>query len=173
MANEAAPNQMQRMLVAGPPGLGTEVVTTVDLRRELGDFLRSRRERRRPEDVATLSAVSVTWYTWLEQGRQTEAAQAVAFFRAQTAIDMAAPEVTKLVADLESVSEEFRTLWRRRDLAAIGSHTRVVHHPTIGRVELELTKMRTVDDELTMIAYLAPPGSGVLGKLADAVRRSS
>lgn len=272
-----------------------EVVTTVDLRRELGDFLRSRRERRRPEDVglrvsgrrrtpglrreevATLSAVSVTWYTWLEQGRQdvrasrqvlsslavvlglddletqhlfqlsgelpprradssdagryqrlidhldpnpafvvdrhffivawnraaellfpgldelddaernviwqtftspqvramsedweTEAAQAVAFFRSQTAIDMADPEVTKLVADLESVSEEFRTLWRRRDLAAIGSHTRVVHHPAIGRVELELTKMRTVDDELTMIAYLAPSGSSALGKLADA-----
>lgn len=292
---------MQRMLVAGPPGLGTmEVVTTVDLRRELGDFLRSRRERRRPEDVglrvsgrrrtpglrreevATLSAVSVTWYTWLEQGRQdvrasrqvlaslaevlglddvetqhlfqlsgelpprraessdaggyqrlldhldpnpafvvdrhffivawnrgaellfpgldrlddaernviwqtftspqvramsedweTEAAQAVAFFRAQTAIDMAAPEVTKLIADLEAVSEEFRTLWSRRDLAALGSHARVVHHPTIGRVELEITKMRTVDDELTLIAYLAPPGSDTLGKLADAVRLTS
>ncbi|MFI5623932.1 helix-turn-helix transcriptional regulator [Nocardioides sp. NPDC051685] len=280
-----------------------EVVTTVDLRRELGDFLRSRRERRRPEDVglrvsgrrrtpglrreevATLSAVSVTWYTWLEQGRpdvrasrqvlsslaevlglddletqhlfrlsgelpprraerserseagryqrlldhldpnpafvvdrhffivawnrgaellfpglgqladaernviwltftspqvramseswEAEAAEAVAFFRSQTAVDMADPEVAKLVADLESVSEEFRTLWGRRDLAAIGSHTRVVRHPKVGRVELELTKMRTVDDELTMVAYLAPPGSDVLRALADAVRHPS
>lgn len=56
-------------------------------RRELGDFLRSRRERLAPEDVglpatgrrrtpglrreevAVLAGVGVTWYTWLEQGR--------------------------------------------------------------------------------------------------------
>ena len=56
-------------------------------RRELGTFLRSRRERVRPEDVglrltrrrrtpglrreevARLAGVGVTWYTWLEQGR--------------------------------------------------------------------------------------------------------
>jgi transcriptional regulator with XRE-family HTH domain len=56
-------------------------------RRELGVFLRSRRERIRPdevgfapggrrrtpglrrEEVAILAGVGVTWYTWLEQGR--------------------------------------------------------------------------------------------------------
>jgi transcriptional regulator with XRE-family HTH domain len=56
-------------------------------RRELATFLRSRRERVRPEDlglrltrrrrtpglrreeVAQLAGVGVTWYTWLEQGR--------------------------------------------------------------------------------------------------------
>jgi transcriptional regulator with XRE-family HTH domain len=56
-------------------------------RRELGGFLRSRRERVSPEDVglppsrrrrtpglrreevAQLAGVGVTWYTWLEQGR--------------------------------------------------------------------------------------------------------
>ena len=56
-------------------------------RRELGTFLRSRRERVRPEEVglrltrrrrtpglrreevAQLAGVGVTWYTWLEQGR--------------------------------------------------------------------------------------------------------
>ncbi|MGI8695364.1 MAG: helix-turn-helix transcriptional regulator [Mycobacteriales bacterium] len=56
-------------------------------RRELGAFLRSRRERISPEqvglppagrrrtpglrreEVAQLAAVGVTWYTWLEQGR--------------------------------------------------------------------------------------------------------
>nr|WP_095973701.1 helix-turn-helix transcriptional regulator [Rhodococcus erythropolis] len=57
------------------------------VRRELGDFLRSRRERLTPEqvglpstgrrrtpglrreEVAVLAGVGVTWYTWLEQGR--------------------------------------------------------------------------------------------------------
>jgi len=56
-------------------------------RRELGSFLRSRRERIRPEqaglhpmrrrrtpglrreEVAQLAGVGITWYTWLEQGR--------------------------------------------------------------------------------------------------------
>jgi transcriptional regulator with XRE-family HTH domain len=56
-------------------------------RRELGSFLRSRRERVRPEqvglppsrrrrtpglrreEVAQLAGVGITWYTWLEQGR--------------------------------------------------------------------------------------------------------
>src|SRR5215831_5047729 len=60
-------------------------------RRELGDFLRSRRARIAPEDaglisggrrrtpglrreeVAQLASVGVTWYTWLEQGRPINA----------------------------------------------------------------------------------------------------
>ncbi len=58
-----------------------------DRRRELGQFVRTRRERLSPksvglpkgaarrtpglrrEEVAQLASVSVTWYTWLEQGR--------------------------------------------------------------------------------------------------------
>jgi len=60
---------------------------TSEQRRELGDFVRALREKRRPsdlglpsgarrrtpglrrEEVAQLSGLSVTWYTWLEQGR--------------------------------------------------------------------------------------------------------
>jgi transcriptional regulator with XRE-family HTH domain len=69
-------------LVVLPDRNGTEL-----RRRELGAFLRSRRERIRPEqvglrslrrrrtpglrreEVAQLAGVGVTWYTWLEQGR--------------------------------------------------------------------------------------------------------
>jgi transcriptional regulator with XRE-family HTH domain len=64
-------------------------------RRELGEFLRSRRERIVPEEVglppaprrrtpglrreevATLAGVGVTWYTWLEQGRDINASPQV------------------------------------------------------------------------------------------------
>ncbi|MDX6255940.1 MAG: hypothetical protein QOJ11_2274 [Frankiales bacterium] len=63
------------------------VVLAASRRRELADFLRSRRERITPEqvglptggrrrtpglrreEVALLSGLGVTWYTWLEQGR--------------------------------------------------------------------------------------------------------
>jgi transcriptional regulator with XRE-family HTH domain len=64
-------------------------------RRELGEFLRSRRERIAPqqvgvtyngrrrtpglrrEEVAQLSGVGVTWYTWLEQGRDIHVSEQV------------------------------------------------------------------------------------------------
>jgi transcriptional regulator with XRE-family HTH domain len=64
-------------------------------RRELGAFLRSRRERLTPkivglpngtrrrtpglrrEEVALLAGVGVTWYTWLEQGRDVRASREV------------------------------------------------------------------------------------------------
>src|SRR5262245_3066540 len=70
------------------PLLSPAAVDGAELRRrELGAFLRSRRERVQPEDVgvryarrrrtpglrreevAQLAGVGVTWYTWLEQGR--------------------------------------------------------------------------------------------------------
>jgi transcriptional regulator with XRE-family HTH domain len=61
--------------------------TSLDRRRELGDFIRAQRERVAPaavglvaarrrrtpglrrEEVAELSGLSTTWYTWIEQGR--------------------------------------------------------------------------------------------------------
>jgi transcriptional regulator with XRE-family HTH domain len=64
-------------------------------RRELGAFLRSRRERLTPadvglpaggrrrtpglrrEEVASLAGVGMTWYTWLEQGRDINASEQV------------------------------------------------------------------------------------------------
>jgi transcriptional regulator with XRE-family HTH domain len=72
----------EKALIGLPDRNGSEL-----RRRELGTFLRSRRERIRPEqvglrsirrrrtpglrreEVAQLAGVGVTWYTWLEQGR--------------------------------------------------------------------------------------------------------
>src|SRR5215831_10548683 len=70
--------------------------TTDDVRRhELGTFLRSRRERVSPEqvglppsrrrrtpglrreEVAQLAGIGITWYTWLEQGRDINASPQV------------------------------------------------------------------------------------------------
>src|SRR6202035_1326493 len=66
-----------------------------DRRRELGAFLRSRRARLSPaevglpdwgvrrvpglrrEEVAQLASVGLTWYTWLEQGRQAQPSASV------------------------------------------------------------------------------------------------
>jgi transcriptional regulator with XRE-family HTH domain len=83
----------------GQNGVVTATVTSVDpgviRRRELSAFLRSRRERISPaqagvpiggrrrtpglrrEEVAQLAGVGVTWYTWLEQGRDIKASDQV------------------------------------------------------------------------------------------------
>ncbi|MFG2866831.1 helix-turn-helix domain-containing protein [Streptomyces sp. NPDC048338] len=79
------------MTTMAAPGIHATHGTETDVRRhELADFLRSRRERITPEqvglprgrrrrtpglrreEVAQLSAVGVTWYTWLEQARHIQ-----------------------------------------------------------------------------------------------------
>lgn len=79
-----------RLNLIGPHRLPSTVmpkIPTPDQRRELGAFLSSRRARLQPadfglpvgsrrtpglrrEEVAVLAGVSVSWYTWLEQGRE-------------------------------------------------------------------------------------------------------
>jgi hypothetical protein len=74
---------------------GTDKMAGPARRQELAGFLRSRRERIAPEqvglppalrrrtpglrreEVATLAGVGVTWYTWLEQGRDINASPQV------------------------------------------------------------------------------------------------
>jgi transcriptional regulator with XRE-family HTH domain len=84
-------------------------------RQELGEFLRSRRQRRSPadaglpaigrrrtpglrrEEVAQLSGVSVSWYTWLEQGRDIRASAQVLRSVAQV-LGLSEPETDYLFA---------------------------------------------------------------------------
>jgi len=81
---------------AAPAAVAPAVQDADELRRrELAEFLRSRRERIAPEqvgitysgrrrtpglrreEVAQLSGVGVTWYTWLEQGRDIRVSEQV------------------------------------------------------------------------------------------------
>jgi transcriptional regulator with XRE-family HTH domain len=79
------------MVTSASPGVSGDE----ERRREMAAFLRTRRERLAPEDVglpagyrrrtpglrreevAQLSGVGVTWYTWLEQGRRINASSQV------------------------------------------------------------------------------------------------
>lgn len=98
-------------------------------RRELSDFLRSRRARLAPDDVglvgghrrrtpglrreevAELASVGVTWYTWLEQGRairpSTEVVESIA-----TALRLDAAETDHLHALAGTQSYSHRELGR-------------------------------------------------------------
>jgi hypothetical protein len=87
---------------SSPARTGGTASRAIERRTELAAFLRTRRERIRPEDVglppgsrrrtsglrreevAQLAAVGVTWYTWLEQGRPINASSQVLDAIAQT-----------------------------------------------------------------------------------------
>ena len=92
-------------------------------REELAAFLRSRRERIRPEDVglppglrrrtpglrreevAQLAGVGVTWYTWLEQGRPINASVQVLDAIARTLLlDAAEREHLYRLADMPEIA---------------------------------------------------------------------
>ncbi len=84
-----------RWPVPGQDRAETTSALAAGRRQELAGFLRSRRERIAPEqvglppaprrrtpglrreEVATLAGVGVTWYTWLEQGRDINASPQV------------------------------------------------------------------------------------------------
>lgn len=92
-------------------------------RRELAEFLRSRRARLRPEDVdiktvgrrrtpglrreevASLANIGVTWYTWLEQGRAVHPSASVAKALAH-ALRLSEPEKLHFQALLRRTGNE-------------------------------------------------------------------
>jgi transcriptional regulator with XRE-family HTH domain len=101
-------------------------------RRELGEFLRNRRERLMPErvgipvvgrrrtpglrreEVAALAGVGVTWYTWLEQGRS---------------INASAQVLQAVATTLKLTAAEQRHLWTLAGLPVPTSSTEPV--PTV------------------------------------------
>jgi len=101
----------------------------MDRRVELGEFLRARRDALRPidvglpagtrrrtpglrrEEVALLAGVSLTWYTWLEQGRRINASRDVLHALARTLrLDEAGRSHLLALASGESSDPVERTL---------------------------------------------------------------
>lgn len=112
-------------------------------RRELGAFLRSRRERLAPtdvglppggrrrtpglrrEEVASLAGVGMTWYTWLEQGRDINASEQVLDAISRTLLldpherrhlfTLAGVAPPGPLADMQCVSPEVRSVLEQLD----------------------------------------------------------
>jgi transcriptional regulator with XRE-family HTH domain len=128
-------------------------------RRELGAFLRSRRERLRPEqvglrptrrrrtpglrreEVAQLAGVGITWYTWLEQGRDINASAQVLDALART-----------LQFDTHEHSHLFTLAGLTRTTIA---HQCLELHPTVQPLidQLEPYPAGVMNDRLDLLAY--------------------
>ncbi|MBO1268855.1 helix-turn-helix transcriptional regulator [Arthrobacter cavernae] len=128
-------------------------------RRELGQFLRDRRgnlvraelglppigRRRtqglRREEVASFAAVSVTWYTWLEQGREINASRQV----------------------LEAVARVLRLTGAERSyLLALGGYA-PVPAAEMATIEAAPAHLQRLLDSLDFPAFAVAPDWGITG----------
>lgn len=100
------------------------------------------------EEVAQLSAVGVTWYTWIEQGRAAhvsaqvlDAVDLIAKYRAGMAEHVAEPAWKQQLNRLLRASGEFRELWERHEVAPMSPHVKRYRHPRVGLIRLEHRNM--------------------------------
>jgi transcriptional regulator with XRE-family HTH domain len=69
-------------------------------------------------------------------------------------------ELSDLVGELSTQSEEFRVRWARHDVRYHDTGIKRLHHPVVGRLELTYEVMKfNADDELTMFVYTPEVGS--------------
>jgi transcriptional regulator with XRE-family HTH domain len=69
-------------------------------------------------------------------------------------------DLSDLVGELSTQSEEFRTRWARHDVRYHDAGNKRLHHPVVGDLELSFEVMTLVaDPELTMFAFTAEPNS--------------
>lgn len=82
-------------------------------------------------------------------------------------------DLTDLVGELSTRSDEFRQLWARHDVRFHISGVKHFHHAQVGDLELNYGRLEVVfDTDLTMFTYTADPGTrsaealALLGSLA-------
>ncbi|MFJ7491855.1 helix-turn-helix domain-containing protein [Streptomyces sp. NPDC097727] len=157
-----------------------------DVRRhELADFLRSRRERITPEqvglprgrrrrtpglrreEVAQLSAVGVTWYTWLEQARDIQVSPQVLHALARALLldrsershlfSLAGAVDPSPGADCPSVTPALREMLRQLDpLPACIQNSRydiLAYNRTYGRLLCDLDAVHPDDRNCMILSY--------------------
>ncbi|WP_331456816.1 helix-turn-helix domain-containing protein [Arthrobacter sp. ZBG10] len=84
----------------------------------------------------------------------------VAILRQEAARDPHNRDLTDLIGELSTQSEDFRSMWAAQNVRLHRSGTKSFHHPVVGDFELTFQAMQLPGDEgLTLIAYSAAPGS--------------
>jgi hypothetical protein len=84
----------------------------------------------------------------------------VAVLRSEAGRNPLDRELSDLVGELSTRSEEFRTRWARHDVRHHDTGTKRLHHPVVGLLELTYEGLALVaDPELTMFVFTAEVGS--------------
>ncbi|MFF1255029.1 helix-turn-helix transcriptional regulator [Pseudarthrobacter sp. NPDC058329] len=92
---------------------------------------------------------------WEDTARQTVALLRSAAGRAPYDRDL-----SDLIGELATRSDDFRTLWAAHNVRLHHSASKQVHHPIVGDLDLTFERLDIATDKgLSMIAYTAEPGS--------------
>jgi transcriptional regulator with XRE-family HTH domain len=85
---------------------------------------------------------------------------AVAVVRAEAGRNPYDRDLSDLIGELSTQSEDFRVRWAKHDVRYHDTGIKRLHHPVAGHLELGYEVMKLVaDEELTMFVYTAEPGS--------------
>lgn len=69
-------------------------------------------------------------------------------------------DLTDLVGELCTRSEDFRTRWAAHDVRIHSTGTKVIHHPVVGDLDLPFESLPVELGAVTsLVTYLAEPGS--------------
>lgn len=96
------------------------------------------------------------------------ATQGVAYLRASSARDPGDARLGALIRELSEQSAEFAQMWATHTVQFDLVGTRRIHHPHVGRLDLDYQGLLVVGQRrLRLIAYSAPPGSLTAERLAQ------
>jgi hypothetical protein len=130
----------------------------VDTKKEIRDFLTSRRARITPEGArfVFLDPRAETFYRDWER----VAGECVAILRWAAGRDPHDRDLSDLVDELATHSEVFRARWAAHDVRFHNTGVKRFHHPVVGELNLTYNRLDLAADEgLTLFTYTAEPGS--------------
>ncbi len=91
---------------------------------------------------------------------EVRATDCVALLRAQAGRDPFDRQLTDLVGELSTRSEEFRTRWASHDVRKHRTGSKQFRHPRVGLMDLDYEALELASDPgLTLMVYTASPGS--------------
>ncbi|GAA4633877.1 helix-turn-helix transcriptional regulator [Actinoallomurus vinaceus] len=100
------------------------------------------------------------WGDWERAADDT-----VALLHAQAGRDPYDKDLTDLIGELSTRSDDFRVRWARHDVRQHHIGAKPFHHPVVGDLDLTYESMDLSADDLTLVVYGTEPGSDSEDKL--------
>ena len=114
---------------------------------------------RRPANTARFVFLDAAAHDFFADWDKT-ASDTVAILRSAAGRNPYDRDLTDLVGELSTRSDEFRTRWAAHDVRFHRTGRKTLRHPVVGELDLEFEAMTlTSDPDLTFVAYTAEPGS--------------
>ena len=162
-AREVVPAPLRRLIESLPhpayvTGLRWDVLAWNEAAALLADFDALAIEDR---DILLYVLVDPKGRRLFGEGWEAEARRMVALFRATHDVWAADPAFAGLIARLRAVCAEFDAWWGAHDVGAALSGTKVLHHPTQGRLCFDYTTFQANDDPRLKLAVYLPRRRGL------------